>query len=281
MGGVSGMTIAPDGDTMPMSGLFVYGIVDRDADCLYPPGIGGAPVRAVGCRAGVAALASDAGAVAPTLSMGDGELVPASLEAAVRAHESVLEEALPYGVVPFRFGSVVQESDLVAYLESTGVILAAELERLRRRSEWSVVATWDRKAAEAYVASEQRESLSATRTPAGGAGRAYLMARQRSQVERNALEMFRARCASRLYRALRLVARDAVLRAAVTQQDAGGAHRETLLDGCFLVENAEQEAFSARIETELARGFSVKLAASLTGPWPAYHFTRTDIGVSA
>lgn len=101
-------------------------------------------LRRVGERLGgrpLVALAGVAGGVRPlVLELAPGELEDeAKLERLVRAHNELLLGALEEGVVPFRFGTTFPDrAALEDWLERHRAGLAAELERLRGKAEWSV-----------------------------------------------------------------------------------------------------------------------------------------------
>jgi hypothetical protein len=102
-------------------------------------------LRRVGERLGgrpLVALAGVAAGVRPlVLELQPGDLEDESrLERLVRAHNELLVGALEEGaVVPFRFGTTFTDrTALEAWLEQHRAALAAELDRLRGKAEWSV-----------------------------------------------------------------------------------------------------------------------------------------------
>lgn len=102
-------------------------------------------LRRVGQRLGgqrLVALAGVADGVQPlVLDLEPGDLDnEARLEQLVRTHNELLLEALERGaVVPFRFGTTFPDrAALDAWLEQHRAALAAELDRLRGKAEWSV-----------------------------------------------------------------------------------------------------------------------------------------------
>lgn len=167
------------------------------------------------------------------------------LAGAVRAHEHVALQALEHApVLPMRFGTVFSELDDVhLLLRGHQQALLSELRRLNGSSEWCLTA---RSTVEHEAPSVEPST-----------GTAWLQSRQTALHARNS-QADRLRQLPELLRPL--------VRDLVTTQRADNTLRIWLL-----VEDPQ------RLHNALD-GLSEQLAVTveLTGPWPAYHFVRTD-----
>lgn len=185
------------------------------------------------------------------------------LEVLARAHELVLDEALRVGaVVPFRlctiYSSAARVEEMLARAREP---LTAALRRLRGVAEWGVKAyagggahgANDAAAGDPVSGTDYLSRRSAERAAAAGA----------RQTVDTAVEDVHAR--------LRESATDAMLSlphaSALTGREA-----EMVLNGAYLVADADADAFRARVAELDGRHRADGLQLELTGPWPAYHF---------
>ncbi|MDA0165683.1 GvpL/GvpF family gas vesicle protein [Solirubrobacter ginsenosidimutans] len=236
--------------------IWVYGV--QDAAAARPPAGPGVdpahPVEQVR-HAGLAAVASRIdlarfGADALSESLEDLE----TLGALARAHDRVLGEALGAGaLVPFSMCTLYTSLDGVrAMLARERTSLARALERLRGRSEWGVKGF-------------------APATPAPPAAQAttgaeYLARKSAVKRDRNALEA----AVAAVHEALAAAA-DAATLSPLQDPRLAGRTEEMVLNGVYLVADADVFAFRALVADLVARHH---VPLEVTGPWPAYHFSR-------
>lgn len=179
------------------------------------------------------------------------------LAGAVRAHERVALHALERApVLPMRFGTVyARGDDIGAMLRRHQASLIAELRRLAGCTEWCLkVRLTD--------AGERPETADA---PASGT--AWLLSRQAALRARNEHADRLAECVELLRDAMTPAVRDIVVsRPAVG--DAGAVRMWLLAD--------DVQRLHTAFESARARHNTAGSLLELTGPWPAYHFVRTD-----
>jgi hypothetical protein len=174
------------------------------------------------------------------------------LAGAVRAHEHVALQALEHApILPMRFGTVFGRlDDVQTMLRRHQQALLSELRRLNGSTEWCLTARGT------------AESDHDPRAVEPTTGTAWLQSRQAALHARSSQ-------ADRL-RQLPLLLRPLV-RELVTTQRAG---TEDTLRIWLLVDDPQRlrdtlDGLSGQLR-ELA------VTVELTGPWPAYHFVRTD-----
>ena len=164
-----------------------------------------------------------------------------------RAHERVLDDALHRGpVVPFRIATLYETREHVRdMLADERTTLVGALRRLRGKAEWGV---------KAYAAAREERPAQA---PASGA---EFFARKRAA--RDAAEEIEAAVGA-VHERLQAQASGAVLNPI--------RNRGMLLNAAYLVADADVPVFRALV-SELSGRHRVRL--QLTGPWPAFHFSR-------
>jgi Gas vesicle synthesis protein GvpL/GvpF len=249
-------------------GVYVYGIV--------PAGALQAPPKAMGVDRHHAPALLDANGLTAIVSEVDvtefeGDALernlaqPEWLEEKVRGHESVLDAAIAnVSVVPMRFGSIFSSVDgLRAMLFEHGETLRASLERVRGRSEWGVKVHCDRSALVGQLAAADGD--------APATGRGYLMQKKAElDAEADAAEAA-AVVAADVHASLAVLADDAT-----TMTPRGYDARSTVLNGAYLVADAQREALMRRID-ELQTAHGPAYVFEVTGPWPPYNFTSADV----
>lgn len=235
--------------------IWLYGVQDGAA-VRTPVATGVDPARPVErvVHAGLAAVASHVdqerfGADALHDTLRD----PDALGAIARAHHDVLGDALRAGpVVPFRICTIYASEDGVrAMLAREHAALADTLERLRGRSEWSV---------KAYAPAPPATTSAAT------TGTEYLARKSAGARAVRTLDATVAAVHERL-------AANAEATSLSPPQDPrlSGRAEEMVLNAAYLVADADGPAFRTLV-AELAASLGVPL--ELSGPWPAYHFSR-------
>jgi hypothetical protein len=222
-----------------VSVLYLYAITDRPQAPLPPAqGLDGAPLQTC-----------EHEDVAAVYSVGASSGLAAS-EAALWQHEAVAEALMrDRAVLPVRFGVAFSgEPALRASLSRRHAELDEALDRVRGRVEIGLRVRW--------------EPPGAAHAPAAdGAGRAYLQARL--EERRRGEEL-----ADALHRPLAALAADS--RHTVLERP------RLLLGAAYLVEADQVPDFRAQVD-ELAAEHP-DLGFACTGPWPAYNFSRIELG---
>lgn len=245
------------------TGYYVYAVGEAAAltDLGDVRGIDDAPVTR-GVHGPLCALASVVDLAAFRDAQQAGAVSETSwLAGAVRAHERVALHALQRApVLPMRFGTVYAHAeDIGAMLRRHQASLIAELHRLAGCTEWCLKVHLD-------DAVERRETVAAV-ADAPASGTAWLLSRQAALHARNEHGDRLSECVEMLREAVAPAVRDVVV-----SRPAGAG-----TDGIrmwLLVEDVQR--LHAAFESARARHSAAGFGMQLTGPWPAYHFVRTD-----
>ena len=264
----------PPGPTESGSGWYVYGVVPaaQTSDSAFADARGVHASGAVVLVADgeLAAIASEV----PFAEFGEAAIEEnlrdeAWLEEKVRAHEAVLEAALPRTpLVPFRFGTIYRSDEQVRLMLREHAYLADTLERLRGRVELGVKVFAD---PEAF---ERSHGGQAEGEPAEG-GRAYLLRKQRDRQLAEARASFTAACAQESHERF-LAAADDGRANPLQRPEATGRTGEMILNGAYLV-GAEHEAAFRDALAALESSYEPDgVRYELTGPWPPYNFVDLD-----
>jgi hypothetical protein len=254
---------------------YVYGIVDATAlDGLPPAGVGGRPVSLLPYR-GSAAVVSQV----PLADFGEEPLKAhlgdmAWLETTVRGHQAVLDAVLPLATpVPMKFATV--------YLSSDGVLelLAGHYDEfqellgyLRGRGEWGLKLYCDevRLGERIIEISPELQRLQA-QIQGKSAGAAYMLARKLQQTRDEEIQRACTSVAQDTHDALAALSAATRINALQGTEITGRAER-MLLNGVYLVENAELPAFQTVLEAQAAVSGENGFQFELSGPWPPYNF---------
>ena len=198
---------------------------------------------------------------------------------AVRAmrHETIAEYvAKRAGIVPLRFGTIyLERAGIERMLSDNGRELRDILERLRGREEWGVNVFCDQSVLMAGIisVSPTLRELS-ERAAQASPGQSYLM-----QKKIDALKVDEARAA--LNRIIEEIekklagASDDAKRLRVLKVEAT-EHGELKAKFAFLVKRSEFEGFRDAAEQLAQEHQTAGVRLELTGPWPAYNFTRIE-----
>jgi Gas vesicle synthesis protein GvpL/GvpF len=197
---------------------------------------------------------------------------PSWLEEKVRAHEAVLEAALPRApLVPFRFGTIFADEEQVRRMLREHDHLRSTLDDLEGTFELGVKGFLEPERAAAEAAQpEQGEPASA--------GRSYLLRKQHDRRLAEARAELQMTLGTESHEVLAAAARDA--RANPLQRpEATGHSGDMFLNGAYLVEAAREGAFrEALVGLESLYGES-GATYELTGPWPPYNFVAAEGGL--
>jgi hypothetical protein len=221
------------------------------------PGIDDAPVTPV-THERLSALTSVVGLDAFSAAQQAREVSETGwLAQAVRAHERVALHALECGpVLPMRFGTVYPNSaDVGTLLQRHQASLLGELDRVAGAAEWSLKVS----VAEPAPGVDQASDT--------GSGTAWLLARQAALHAHQQRADRLSDCVERLRTELGPRVRDI----AVSRPLDGATDAVRMW---LLVDDVERlhAAYEPLREHQHAAGFALQL----TGPWPPYHFVRTD-----
>lgn len=227
---------------------------------------------------GLAALSSPV----PLASYGEESLAEHLSDAswtAVRAmrHETVVEYvARRASVVPLRFGTIyLERAGVERMLEEKRQELARLIERLRGREEWGVNLYCDQSALMSSITSVSPVLRDlAERASQASPGQSYLMQKKIDTLRVDEARAALSRIVDEIEQALREKSEDArrlrVLKVEATE------YGELKAKFAFLIQRSDFEAFSGVAEHLAREHQAAGVRLELTGPWPAYNFTRID-----
>jgi hypothetical protein len=184
----------------------------------------------------------------------------------VLAHERVVRRVLVETTpLPFRFGTVVSESELQSYVNSQQTSLRAQLARVRGCVEMSVKVIWNK---DAFEHEDERpntraEAESGAGQPVKGSGTAFLLAKRREILGDEMLK----RRAEELAAWLAGCLEDVVREARISLQPA----EMLFLSASHLVERARLDEYRKALKR--ARRARTELHFLTSGAWPPYSFT--------
>jgi hypothetical protein len=263
-------------------GVYVYGVTDRTELAGLPEqGVAaGHPVTLLPYR-DLAAVVSEA----PLDEWGEEPLKAnlgnmAWLEARVRTHQAVLDAVLPLATLaPMKFATIYLSQEGVAeFLAAHYDAFIALLGHLRGRQEWGLKLYCDAATLAAHIAEISPEAARLRDEIAGKSkGAAYLLARKLQETGDREGERIALAVADRAHTALAERSVAATLNPLQGAEVTGRAER-MLLNAAYLVEVAALDAFQAAL-AEIAAEYSGRgFQFELSGPWPAYNFTRLENG---
>jgi hypothetical protein len=197
------------------------------------------------------------------------------LERTARSHQAVLDHVLASrSLVPLRLCTIfADEASVRQMLERERPTLAAALERVRDRAEWSVKVLADPDAIRAAA----RERAGAGAPGEASGGRAYF---ERKRLDRTAQEQAHAIADSAAGEIHRELERHAVATTMLPPQDRrlSGHTGEMVLNGAYLVDRAHAARFTEVAEGLAGRYAAVGIGLDLSGPWAPYSFTAVGGG---
>jgi Gas vesicle synthesis protein GvpL/GvpF len=259
------------------TGLWVY-CVAGDGLPELPPNVAGVAaghepriVRAAGLAAVVSEVPLDEyGEEGLKRNLND----MAWLEEIVRAHERVLEAALPGGpLVPMRVCTIYNGAEHVErMLGERRASFEEALAALAGRAEWGVKLTAGRD----RVAEAARTRMGHVAGATAGAGGSYLGRKQQDMRLRDEIhELLTAAAAESHARLEEWAAASELLPA--QRRELSGHEGEMVLNAAYLVDDDRLDGFR-RVVSELGQQYGDEgFALELTGPWPAFHFTGSAL----
>ena len=195
------------------------------------------------------------------------------LEEKARAHEHVLEVLLESTtVIPMRLCTIFSgEKQVREMLARERVALLDSLSRLQGKAEWGV---------KVFVTSDALERAAAERAGAGPdelqPGAAYMARKRQEARAREGAQEIGDLWAQQIHERLAQEASEALLNP-LQRREVSGHDGEMLLNGVYLIEDAEIDRFRELVE-ELQQDYREReVAIELTGPWPAYNFVMSSI----
>lgn len=257
-------------DSSSLSGqspVYVYGIVHMsDEDIAVPPS-DIAAVRIV-AEDGLAALVS-------TLEVEfENKLKdPEQAKRMVLAHHGVLAAVCQTKIVlPMRFATVFSDdASLRAVLRERHAALLAALCRLGSTREWGVKIFCDRAVLRDHLMASPEVATAQSEASAVPRGHGFFLKRRIAQICDAEVERAVARDVGQSRQSLAAVARGEValkLQPCVVSGRAG----DMVWNGAYLVADASEDAFFARIETLRQTLAPSGYHCEITGPWPPFNF---------
>jgi hypothetical protein len=259
-------------------GVYVYGIVDcTELAGLPAEGVAaGYPVTLLAYR-DLAAVVSEVpldewGQEALEARLADLEW----LEARVRTHQAVLDAVLPLTTLaPMKFATIyLSPEGVTEFLATHHDEFVALLGHLHGRQEWGLKLYCDDETLAAHIA-EISPDVARLRAEivSKPKGAAYLLARKLQETSDQESERVEMAVAERTHTALTDQSVAAGLNPLQSAEITGRTER-MLLNGAYLVDAAALDTFQAAL-AEIAAEFGGRgFQFELSGPWPAYNFTR-------
>jgi Gas vesicle synthesis protein GvpL/GvpF len=198
------------------------------------------------------------------------------LEEKARAHEEVLDDALSrMTVVPMRLCTIYRSADQVeGVLASEHDAFADALRRLEGKAEWGVKLIAEPGAVERAAAPRGTDASVEGRGESAGA--AYMNRKRREAELRERADAVAEGWADVVHTRLAACASEALLNP-LQNPEVSGHTGEMLLNGVYLVDNRDADAFSEAVDALSGEFRSRGAAVELTGPWPPYNFVKSSI----
>jgi Gas vesicle synthesis protein GvpL/GvpF len=235
--------------------LYAYCLSDEiTADAIEMAGVAGAPVRL--------AQMEDINVV---VSDFDGTRAEVSKEN-VLAHENVNRRVLARVTpLPFRFGTVVSQTQLEDFVRSEQARLLRQLEDVRGTVEMSVKIIWDAEARKS-AAIEQADASRVDDAMLMGPGAAFLDRKRREYAFNESLKKQADEIAAWLDGRVSGAVKKSVVRTRPSEV--------IVIDAAHLVERRRLDEYRALVEA--ARGEREGLRFLTSGAWPPYSFSGLD-----
>jgi hypothetical protein len=189
------------------------------------------------------------------------------VEKVARTHDSVVRAvAARATVAPLRLVTVCLDDDsVVRRLQQWEEPLRSALQRIEGCREWSV---------KAYAASTSAESAAEAAQVAATSGTAYLQRKREQSNRRQQADREAGETADAVHVALAGRSRASRLLTPQDPQLTGRAER-MILNGAYLLPDAEEDAFGSLVEDLRTRHPGVLL--EVAGPWAPYSFAVLEV----
>lgn len=188
-------------------------------------------------------------------------------------HAALVEKIMgSSSVLPVKFGTIFDSTEsLTRLLTQHRERIAAFLEKLRGKSEWSVKAYLDEERARSSVSEENPAIQARIATMSSAPGARYLQQKQVDVMLDAALRVWVADQARNMGDALSDHAVEtAELR--LLSSEASGRPERMVFNGSFLLADPILPAFRAALSALHEAGSEDGLTLELKGPWPPYNF---------
>jgi hypothetical protein len=198
------------------------------------------------------------------------------LEEKARAHEAVLDDALSrMTVVPLRLCTIYRSpAQVEGMLASEHDAFTDALRRLEGKAEWGVKLIAEPGAIERAAAPRGAE---ASEEPgARSAGATYMNRKRREAEIRKRADDVAEGWSDVVHTRLAACASEALLNP-LQNPEVSGHTGEMLLNGVYLVEDRDAEAFREAVDALSEEFRSRGAEVELTGPWPPYNFVKSSI----
>lgn len=197
------------------------------------------------------------------------------LERTARAHEAVLDSALAATtLVPMRLCTIYTgEEQVREMLDREGPVFEDALGRLEGKTEWSVKliaqpGALTRGASAGPAPADEEAGLSR--------GAAYMRGKRDEAQAREEAAGLAEDWADRVHQRVAAISAEALLNP-LQNPEVSGHSGEMLLNGVYLVDDADEEAFREAV-TALSDEFGhLGASVELSGPWPPYNFVKGSI----
>jgi hypothetical protein len=199
---------------------------------------------------------------------------PEWLEARALGHQRVLVQLMEYySVVPLKFCTIyVSEERLVGALQSNRAMFTAALNQIEGALEWGVKLFYDRAALSAWAERSVPKLAEMSRSMhAASEGARFLLRKRMQRAIQEVTEDLMHADAREFHAGLCAQAR-AGRRHKPQPAQFHGRSDEMVLNGAYLVPEADTPDFKAGLEQLREQYAERGLHVELTGPWPAYSF---------
>jgi hypothetical protein len=215
---------------------------------------------------GAAARLIDYKSIRAVVSHFDGERAEVTRENAF-LHDAVIRQVLKQTTpLPFRFGAVVSDRELEAYITKHGDELFSQLARVRGAVEMSVKILWNAEAIKQAGVEMAERLRDKNRDEAMGPGASFLQSKRRDIIGDKALKSRAEELAAWLGERLGATVRESVARVLPSPAMAVAVSH--------LVERARLGQYNERLAT--ARKERGELRFLTSGVWPPYSFCNLD-----
>ncbi len=205
------------------------------------------------------------------------------LEPMARTHEHVLDTIGKHTtLIPMRLCSVYRNArGVIEMLSREGPALQDALEHLEGKTEWGVkvFALADKANAGDHASEAASEDVSDSSEAGSDSGTGYMRRRQGERDQRRDIDQDRYETCVTIHARLAELA-SAALTSAPQRPEVSGHPGQMLLNGVYLIENHQRDAFLALVDELQGEHASDGLELQASGPWPAYNFVPGTIGAA-
>ncbi len=174
-------------------------------------------------------------------------------------------------ILPLKFGTLCGSSEqLRSILDDRSAEYSALLERIRGRSEWSIVVSISEDAVRNALASTDLTGASINSTSDLSTGEAYLLSKRRQQTLKQAASERASTIATRTLSHLEACLPQCTVNISRGEESSHG--RLTILSAAALLSKSEFEILETELGNLETEHRPYEMNATVSGPWPAYNF---------